>query len=341
VEFAVQQTMRVVWQADWQAEWQVDCSDEVQGILADLVCFGATLVWAHFPRYARISSAPFRFLALTLRLFVQHALTPPQFGNFVAVFSIVLLVTGAFSCIAWFGLSEAIRVYFVGIGAAIGTIALGGLIATGFTNPGIVDGLSRQRDEAPTCSKCKIQQPRNAFHCNLCDCCVVNLDHHCGFIGRCIAKRNMRQFNIFVAALWTAAVFMLPTIGFCLVRALYLGKEEEGFWVIAGVCGIIFVLICFCPRFWMHLLCNGLVRICDGFRRTFRRICQPCTRKKAKRLHSELRESDISAQGHLPNPMVNTETAQGSAAQAATQGRAAGDEVLAVAEKPGGRVAVI
>jgi hypothetical protein len=234
----------------------------------------------------------------------------------MAVFTIIVLVTGAFSAIAWFGLPEEMRIYMVGTGAAIGTTALGGLVATAFTDPGIVQ-FGVRRESAAMCTACNLQKPRNAHHCRICNCCVVNLDHHCGFIGRCIAKNNMRQFNLFVTALWAAAVFMLPTIGFCLVRAVYLNRGDGGQWVLAGVCSIVLVLACFCPKFWMHLLCNGFLRVIDTCRCAYRRVCSPCARSKAKRAkmaHSELRESESSAPVHLPNPMSDATVDQDNTA---------------------------
>lgn len=46
----------------------------------------------------------------------------------------------------------------------------------------------------------------NVIHCEDCDICVegklyellIELDHHCVWIGKCIAKRNLRSFNIFL-----------------------------------------------------------------------------------------------------------------------------------------------
>ena len=47
------------------------------------------------------------------------------------------------------------------------------------------------------CSVCGVERPPPpvvVHHCSICKVCVVDYDHHCGILGRCIAKRNMPLF---------------------------------------------------------------------------------------------------------------------------------------------------
>ena len=49
------------------------------------------------------------------------------------------------------------------------------------------------------CSECKLLYPKTSkkvVHCNICKICIQGLDHHCGFIGKCVGKINMIIFLI-------------------------------------------------------------------------------------------------------------------------------------------------
>jgi len=47
------------------------------------------------------------------------------------------------------------------------------------------------------CDICSITQPTNAEHCYECGLCVLMMDHHCPWMGRCVAQNNMYDFIIF------------------------------------------------------------------------------------------------------------------------------------------------
>ena len=53
------------------------------------------------------------------------------------------------------------------------------------------------------CSKCNILIPRNfkVVHCNICQACIREHDHHCPWTGKCIGKYNLISFYIFVNSL--------------------------------------------------------------------------------------------------------------------------------------------
>lgn len=46
----------------------------------------------------------------------------------------------------------------------------------------------------PYCHTCKITRPVRCAHCHTCNNCVEMFDHHCGVIGACIGRHNVRYF---------------------------------------------------------------------------------------------------------------------------------------------------
>ncbi|XP_018621687.2 palmitoyltransferase akr1 isoform X2 [Scleropages formosus] len=59
------------------------------------------------------------------------------------------------------------------------------------------------------CIECEMFQPDGCKHCRLCSACVLEYDHHCLFIGRCVGRDNRRLFLLFLLAM--ALLRMLPS----------------------------------------------------------------------------------------------------------------------------------
>ena len=64
------------------------------------------------------------------------------------------------------------------------------------------------------CSKCKLVMDlsKGTEHCNECDICIMGINHHCTLISKCIGKKNLYFFYLFVA--FTVTLFLY--FGFCI-----------------------------------------------------------------------------------------------------------------------------
>jgi palmitoyltransferase ZDHHC9/14/18 len=63
-------------------------------------------------------------------------------------------------------------------------------------------------------------RPLRSQHCFICDRCVKEFDHHCIWLGTCIAARNYKQFLSFL--FWTQVSFVATLSGL-----LYQGFVQE------------------------------------------------------------------------------------------------------------------
>ncbi|KPP64855.1 putative ZDHHC-type palmitoyltransferase 6 [Scleropages formosus] len=67
------------------------------------------------------------------------------------------------------------------------------------------------------CIECEMFQPDGCKHCRLCSACVLEYDHHCLFIGRCVGRDNRRLFLLFLLAMVIAhTLFLLAAVQYLL-----------------------------------------------------------------------------------------------------------------------------
>lgn len=60
------------------------------------------------------------------------------------------------------------------------------------------------------CKHCLADNRPDTHHCGVCGVCVVNIDHHCVFFGKCIARDNLPYFKCSIAMfLFTFLYFLV------------------------------------------------------------------------------------------------------------------------------------
>jgi len=73
-----------------------------------------------------------------------------------------------------------------------------------------------------TCYKCKIVRPPKAHHCSQCNRCVLEMDHHCPWLGNCIGYEN---YHHFLQVLVNGALASLAVFIFIILNMFYFSKK--------------------------------------------------------------------------------------------------------------------
>ena len=95
-------------------------------------------------------------------------------------------------------------------------------LVTSLINPGIPErnyysqNFLKNNPDLPSetvvkCSRCNIIVPKylNMTHCTKCDVCVKKYDHHCIWIGKCVGKKNMFYFQLFITNVILVYVYII------------------------------------------------------------------------------------------------------------------------------------
>ncbi|CAL8135377.1 unnamed protein product [Orchesella dallaii] len=59
------------------------------------------------------------------------------------------------------------------------------------------------------CWKCHHFRTSDTTHCGTCDCCMIQLDHHCPVFGGCVAKNNLSAFHAMVFTMCGFWIYVL------------------------------------------------------------------------------------------------------------------------------------
>lgn len=64
-----------------------------------------------------------------------------------------------------------------------------------------------------SCNACGIVQPKGCLHCEFCEVCVSEYDHHCPWMSKCIGGKNLSAFYSFLCmSLASLAYIVIATI---------------------------------------------------------------------------------------------------------------------------------
>lgn len=56
------------------------------------------------------------------------------------------------------------------------------------------------------CLECVRRKPKRSYHCDICQVCIPQYDHHCTWINNCVGKKNIARFMFFI-------VFLVLSLG--------------------------------------------------------------------------------------------------------------------------------
>mmetsp|Transcript_5788 Transcript_5788/g.16418 ORF Transcript_5788/g.16418 Transcript_5788/m.16418 type:complete len:301 (+) Transcript_5788:205-1107(+) len=74
------------------------------------------------------------------------------------------------------------------------------------------------------CNTCNIYRPPRCSHCSVCDNCVDKFDHHCPWIGNCVARRNYRFFLTFIFSTTTTCLYLAAM---CITEITFRTKDSR------------------------------------------------------------------------------------------------------------------
>lgn len=116
---------------------------------------------------------------------------------------------GVVSFLYFYCLWAVLNFYVKISGLFILSILLGAYLFTVMINPGLpsrelwLENFNPEKIETTNyriCEKCQLimNLDKQTEHCHDCNVCIEGMDHHCPWTSKCIAKRNLISFYVFI-----------------------------------------------------------------------------------------------------------------------------------------------
>ena len=141
-------------------------------------------------------------------------------------FSICISVFTCVMFIIFYGLlHDKLGFFQQMIGLLISIILISSYMYTVLANPGIpsLDNYKLIRNkqiEIKKCRECRnyIRMDRKTSHCYDCGVCVEGFDHHCPWVSKCIGKKTIISFYIFICSVMLMMCYLITMVALYSVK---------------------------------------------------------------------------------------------------------------------------
>lgn len=132
--------------------------------------------------------------------------------NWIFFSIFILFITGGFLFL-FISYYQYIPLYLFILGIVIYFIFIFVYTKLFITNPGFAENIKEKKEDEIYlyCNLCEIYVTKKSktVHCNKCDMCIEEFNHHCDWIGKCIGKNNLYVFYFMI--FWIFVIIMYYT----------------------------------------------------------------------------------------------------------------------------------
>ncbi|KAF4757978.1 Palmitoyltransferase zdhhc14, partial [Perkinsus olseni] len=102
------------------------------------------------------------------------------------------------------------------------------------------------------CTTCHIYRPPRTTHCSVCNVCIQRFDHHCPWVGNCIAEGNYGVFYVFLLC---TTILTLWALSLSIVHYVELSAEnDQGFGNAIADSPVTLIILIYCGLFMWFIL---------------------------------------------------------------------------------------
>lgn len=67
----------------------------------------------------------------------------------------------------------------------------------------------RQNYNYRICKHCNQVKPARTYHCSICSCCILKMEHHCPWINNCVGMMNHKFYLLFCWYMWVGTFYTI------------------------------------------------------------------------------------------------------------------------------------